>query len=765
MESTPKNKAIIIVSLLSMLTGLIVLTGWFLNSIDLESIIPGFVTIKVNPALCFIFLGISLLITQLKPHKFTTAFYFVLLVLVTLTGLVTFLEYQFHVNAGIDQFLVTDQPAIAEHYPFPGRMALNTSICFIFLGSGLLGLTTKRNRLHTVYQYLLHIVTIISSVALLGYLYGVALLYNLFYISSMALNTAIVLFLLSIVATLLNPDLGITKLFTGKGIGNLMVRRHFILMVLMIVVFGSLRLQLQRYHIFSFEFGISLLAMAFLLSSLVLIWNTAKWLNKVDDERLIAVAEVKSTNDQLEKRVEERSAELLILLDELQKSEERYRSLFEQASDSIYVLNSKGDFINVNNSMCQMIGYTRKELLTMNIVELVDAEILIIYPMIYPQLVPGHSIISERKLIRKGGTIIDVEVNIQKFADERVLVIARDITERKIMENELLLSEQKYKMLFDSNPLPLWMIVKSDLSIIAVNKVAIDLYGYTKNELLKMTIRDMRLEEDMGQVLDNYKLELDKSADMGITRHIKKDGTMMFVQVIAHDIVFEGKQVRLALTNDVTEKIKAEQIHQKTEANLQTILNTTDTAYALLDNNLDVLEYNNKALVFVKNEFNVDPEDGKKMFDYIPRERRMQFFEHINEVLEGNNISYEISYNQHGGSNFWYHIRMFPISNKEGEILGLVLAATDITQQKEIEQNLQTAYDRIQTQIKFIREIVWKQSHILRSPLANLKGLVTILENDPGDSEALSHISTELERMDKTLIEIAGDSSRDGVNY
>src|SRR5471030_2671985 len=115
--------------------------------------------------------------------------------------------------------------------------------------------------------------------------------------------------------------------------------------------------------------------------------------------------------------------------------------------------------------------------------------------------------------------------------------------------------------------------------------------------------------------------------------------------------------------------------------------------------------------------------------------------------------------------NIWYYVRMFPISNRENEILGLVLAITDITERKDAEQNLQQAYEHIKTNIKFIREMVWKQSHILRSPLANLKGLITLLQNNPADEEVLRYIKIELERMDTVFMEMAKDSSKDEMSY
>jgi len=193
-------------------------------------------------------------------------------------------------------------------------------------------------------------------------------------------------------------------------------------------------------------------------------------------------------------------------------------------------------------------------------------------------------------------------------------------------------------------------------------------------------------------------------------------------------------------------------------------LSTTDTAYALINSNLEILEYNNKALVFAKNEFQFDFKNKGKLFDLMPESRRAAFLAHIKTVFKGHTISYEVSYPRPENNESWYSVRMFPISDKDNEILGLVLAIDDITERKQAEQSLQTAYERIKANVQFIREIIWKQSHILRSPLANLKGLMAILRADPGDKEVLGYIESEFERMDSVLMEMAEDSSKDEMS-
>lgn len=739
MDYQQKNKAVIIISLVSITASLLVISGWIFNNLTFKEIVPGFSPMVFNTALSFILYSTALLSAQYQGNKYQSRLFLILSFTGSLIGLVTLLEFMFHFNAGLDQLFVADHAAISAVHPFPGRMAYNAAVCIFLLGTGLLMLSAKRYWLTLTGQYLFHAVSIISAIALIGYLYGVSLFDTVFYVSSMATHTAMLFFALSIAASLLNPSMGITSLFTGNLVGNQMAKRLFALMLLMVVIFGSLRLQTQYFRVYTLNIGIPLLAVCFLLAGLLLIWNTANWLNKIDVRRSEAEAKVKLMNAGLEKRVEERSAEY-------QKSEQKYRSLIEQASDAIYVLDHQGYFTDVNASMCKMVGYSREELLQLNVEAIIDPDELKTDPL--PKNMGGErgSVIRERRFRRNNGLIFTVEVNVKTFADNMVLVIARDISSRKKMEaelreaelkfrtiaeksmvgvyivkngkftyvnprfaavfgyepaelmntvpvetiidekykhittenvrariagevestdyevigkrkdgttnwvefygsraiidgeptiigsmiditerreaeEELRSSEQKYKLIFESNPLPLWMISKEDQSVIAVNEVAANLYGYTQDELLQMRTTQLLPKEDVRKQLQRYGKDAATATDLGIVKHKKKDGTIMFVQITAHDIIFEGKPVRLSLTNDVTEKLRAEESLRQSEAHLQTILNTTDTAYASFDAGLRVLAFNQKSTEFFNEQFHHAPAKGDRLTDYFPKEK------------------------------------------------------------------------------------------------------------------------------------------------
>jgi signal transduction histidine kinase len=89
----------------------------------------------------------------------------------------------------------------------------------------------------------------------------------------------------------------------------------------------------------------------------------------------------------------------------------------------------------------------------------------------------------------------------------------------------------------------------------------------------------------------------------------------------------------------------------------------------------------------------------------------------------------------------------------------MLVALYDITERKNAEQNLQNAYERIQDHIDSIKGMAWKQSHLVRSPLANLKALSEMLKSHPGDKEVIEHFQTELNRLDEIIHEMAKEAA------
>ncbi len=130
---------------------------------------------------------------------------------------------------------------------------------------------------------------------------------------------------------------------------------------------------------------------------------------------------------------------------ELKESDLRYHTFIDQASDAVMITDSTGKFIDVNRKLCEMFGYKKHELIGDNVKRIIDPKNLEEVPIDFDVLMKGHSILRERRMMHKDGTIIQVEANIKMFPDGNMVAIARNITSRKKMELSLRESEFMFR--------------------------------------------------------------------------------------------------------------------------------------------------------------------------------------------------------------------------------------------------------------------------------------------------------------------------------
>ena len=142
---------------------------------------------------------------------------------------------------------------------------------------------------------------------------------------------------------------------------------------------------------------------------------------------------------------------------------------------------------------------------------------------------------------------------------KRLFGTSQDITERK--KNEFLLQDlnKKYKYLFDNNPLPLFIFDFKTLKIVDCNIESLMLYGYSRKEFLELTIKDIRPEEDLTLILKTTQNESTYGKiQKKQSRHLKKNGELMYVEITGHLIDYNNSRSSLVLVNDITANIELE---------------------------------------------------------------------------------------------------------------------------------------------------------------------------------------------------------------
>ena len=340
------------------------------------------------------------------------------------------------------------------------------------------------------------------------------------------------------------------------------------------------------------HFGFALLS-ATVLSVMVFIFRlrTLRRLIQMrqrDDERKLqleaALAATEQAHRSLEQRVEERTAKLRAangslrreiaerrrIEDALRDSEERYRALFEYNPSMYFTVDPVGTVLSVNGFGAEQLGFSQEELIGKPVLEVFHPEDR---DRVLEQL--RNSIENPRKIlhwefrkIRKDGSMLWVKetVRVVNWIDGKpvALIVCEDITERKQMLERLRESEEQYRLLFENNPHPMWLIDGERVAFLAVNDAAVRNYGYTREEFLRMTIREIRPPEDVP-ALCKFLKEMGRQHSygevirIGTWRHRRKDGSLLFAEITVSAVSFQGRLAWLVLADDVTERHQAEQ--------------------------------------------------------------------------------------------------------------------------------------------------------------------------------------------------------------
>lgn len=175
------------------------IAGWLLEVELLKTLLPGLPSIKVNTAICLVLCGIVALLFLDDAQKHFNIIIPLNLIALILSALTLF-EYVFDVNLKIDEFLVKESAANA----MPGRMAITSASCLVMLTTGFAFVTAQAPKMFSMTARLFFaIVALVAILAIIGYVFDVPYLHNLSMAKSMALLTALLLLLLSLVFTTL----------------------------------------------------------------------------------------------------------------------------------------------------------------------------------------------------------------------------------------------------------------------------------------------------------------------------------------------------------------------------------------------------------------------------------------------------------------------------------------------------------------------------------------------------------------------------------
>lgn len=310
--------------------------------------------------------------------------------------------------------------------------------------------------------------------------------------------------------------------------------------------------------------------------------------------------------------------------------------------------------------------------------------------------------------------------------------------------------ETAYVRIFKESPQPMWIYDSETYNFLQVNDAAVNHYGFSREEFLRMDIMDIRPAEDREALLKVIRENQHKVRAYSVWRHLKKDGSLIYVKVMSSETSYKGRDAVVVSIWDITEKYLADEALKQQQDLLDTIINSTEDLIWAVDKEHRLLAYNNAYAEAVRRLVGVEVVIGKEFPDVEPEETaRWDGF--YAKSLAGEKQVIEISREMKGGGMKYFEATFDPILH-DGKITGVACFARDITKRKETEISLK----EINTSLFEVARI---SSHDLRSPVAALLGVVRLFDRDlpanPENVRLIGLVEKLSEDMDSTLHMVA----------
>ena len=434
----------------------------------------------------------------------------------------------------------------------------------------------------------------------------------------------------------------------------------------------------------------------------------------------------------------------------LAESEERFRTLFELAPDAVYLYDLYGRFLDGNKAAEALVGYPKTELIGKSFLDLnlLSQPDLQKAGKALARSTQGESTGPEEYVLkRKDGQLVPVEIRTFpiKLGDKAlVLGIARDISERKKLEQGLADALRFNETVIAASSLGL-LVYRASGECILANPAAASIIGATAEEVQRQNFRQLESWRKSGLLEAACRTLAEGKESRLEARIVSTFGREFWVGCRLIPFSSVGQLHLLLILDDISSRKLAEETLRESNRRQRFVLDTIPDPAWLKDSSGRYLAVNYAWCRFAGRQ--AADVIGKTDFDLVPAEIARLFQEADGEVMRQRRQSRNEQFlNDIQGRSLCYETIIAPILKEDGQVVGTVGIARDITERKQLEAQLRQAQ-----KMESIGQLAGGVAHDFNNLLAVMRGNADLLlmqaeQNPPQTNECLKHIVAAAER-------------------